>query len=703
MSLSAYSQVRRTNLDLKVHFEANTLIDPTNPFHILTGVVLPAPQPVPPRPIRKSYTQLDLSAIKKKIPSEFVHPDDLVKSAFFLMLKMNESDEHSVNGPIFRDSGNHWNTVAAWNDLDMIVISHDGARGTPDSIKFPKVTCLTIYSRLLEMLPRLQGHFDIAAYFPVDGTVFTNTVDGQYTAIVKREGEKQIRLPLLDKKVTERFLSIPVESVIVMTFAYRVTDALINASLRDGLRDGCSLVADIVGLLRSHKLSASVSFTSPGKTLRKWQKIAPGDTHEVFAQLKIDLYRCARFPGPVAETHICLNIFCNCKKNLWVMLDHEHIPYLAKVCDESEHPHTGSWDFVYFTASLDLTEKIAKAHGFAYEVYHPSGRKTVRNKGARSINNYFDMKRGLMAALDEAEVKALSQLLKDMYTVVVRGSTTDVCNAFVDQVLKEGSKSPLQPYYSHLTSMIVNHVDKAINAEKMVLVLQDDKPLPKPTRQELIELVEDKCDDEFMVSHQTVLFISQTLNWLRDTNCVGFLWRMMKSTAPMQISRTQIVSSAPPEDGEPLGHLVQVNRDELAAEDSLYLDDEKGGVMGPFYFPGQYVPEEHRHKVFSFEEKEQTQEQKQGQEQKVITDLVPIPDHIDVNDPKAIRDYVFSNIENLPLSSNHQMVVTEAHIPDHIDVNDPEAVKEYVLANIDSLSSLEPQSPKKTALVDELD
>lgn len=633
MSSKLVSQFHMAPANLTIQFESNTLVDTSNPFHVLAGAVLPCPQPVPPRPIRKEFTELDLQSIKKKIPAKFVKPSELVRSAFFLMLKENAKDLKSVEGSVFRDRSNHTNAVCGWNDLDLLVLSHDGARVTPDSIKFPKVTCLTIYPRLLEMLPRLQGKIDIAAYFPVNGTVLTNNSDGQYTAIVKKVGGKHTRLPLLDKKVTERFVNIPIESVVIMTFAYRVTESMLTS---DVIMDGCMLIADIMFALCPIERVISVPFTSVGKTLQKWQTVSSNNKDEIFALLKTDLYRCARFPGPVAETYLCLDIFCDCKKHLKVMLDHEHIPFMTDVCDDVKSPHDEKKDFALFAPSLDLVEKIAKARNFAYEVYHPNGKKIVRNKHFKSVNNYFDLKRGLMASLGRARVQSLVQLLKDMYTVVFRASLNELCDAFSEQVLQEGSQSPLQPYYSHMTSLVVNHVDRIFNVEKKMTLIQNGKQMSRPTRQELVDVVENCCDDDFMLSHRTVKFIAQTLGWLNDNDGLTMFWSMIKSAVPLQLKN----SDDQEDPASPSSYRVNVDREAISPGSRPYIVDQKGEVVGPFYFPGEYVPECDRSVMSptSFTGKP---------EKKIVTATIDIPDNVDVDNEEALKAYLSNHAEEL--------------------------------------------------------
>lgn len=486
-----------------------------NPFQIvlIAEPDVPPPAPVPAKPITKVSTGCDSKAIKELVPKAFKKANELIKSAFYLLIKDNISTSSTIDGPLFSDNSEYHTAIMnKWGDLDVCVLRHEEPKTTTSHHKSQRVVCLTVYPGLLELLPLLKGTVDIAAYFPIDGTVLTNTENGYYPAIMRLPSKDCVRLPLVDKNCYSRFLGIPLESAIVMVFAFHTPKPeYIGGSLIGAVIAHATVPRTIGRIFR---------FTTGEKRLRKWQKLTKDDRKEIFATLKTDTYRRCSTSGPLAHTEVCPCIFCEGNARMQVFFDYEYIPLgVSTFCPCHDHDCDGY--FFFFAPTLELMTKISPKPD--YEAYAPNGKKVVTNNKVKESNTLFGHAQIHIKNLVNAEVHGLAHVLKEMYIVVVKSSLKEFYNIFVRQLVKENKLANHIRNDAYMASIIVNYLDDAVNKGQVI----NTADVKKISRKELIRLVSTYCTNQFMEEHCDQNFIRHLLNWLLDKTGLHLFWLML--------------------------------------------------------------------------------------------------------------------------------------------------------------------------------
>jgi hypothetical protein len=514
-----------------------------NSFHYFCLFDVPEPEAVAPKEPVVTAANISVKTIKNNIPAKFVKPSEFTKAAFHLLVKENLAHPGTIHGQPFQDDYYvNYEQTLFWSELDMFVLRNDPMRGVPGYIKGQKITCLTVYPRLLEMLPYLKGKIDICAYFPIDGTVFTNTREGKYLAIHSFTNKKRTYIPMLDRGVRDRFLSLPLESVIIMTFACHVLDETIVQSLSMLLQTANK--ADIRGYIQK--------FSNAEKKMEKWKDYTTPTA--IFEALKLDLYRGNAIPSPISRTHVCQSIYCGCRVYWKALLEMGFIP---------QSPNDGC-----FNHDLEKEENRISFYASSLELLKMTGlQMSVYSYGAQVADNEHAIVNGsskiLIKALEEIGITGLADLLKKMYFVVIdRVKLTVLVSLLVkaNNELYPKKKIQLSPMNSVIASLAVPRIYE---------VLEKKGQLGKTTRSWLSQVVSKMCTNQIMNKLHSLDFIVGTIGWLRSERHVLLFMRYVRGESALDLQRFKDESEVPE---ELRSHIFKMNtkRTELIFEPGFF-------------------------------------------------------------------------------------------------------------------------------------
>lgn len=456
-----------------------------NEFHVMQYFERRPQKHVPPKPQKLAH-DCDQKTLLANIPLAFKKPSMLVKSAFHLMLKENCYGVETIRGSPFHEEYGHNQRMAAfWTSMDFFVLRNDHNISTKEYRKGQKVTCLTIYPELIGMIASFRGSVDIGAYFPIDGTTFSNTSDQKYLEMQSCRSNKKVRRPMFDEKTQERFLNIPLQNAIIMTFSCHDLPSY-DTSLVGTMTDRFSIETD----------ADDTIFTRKIRRYKKWQNMKTKE--EIFDALKLDLYRGNRFPSPTSPGYMCSTVYCECIKFWRVLLDHGFIPIATNYQQWRLHCYRED-NLLMLAPSLDVFVDSK----LEFESCKPSD-KTKNDLLSDAIH--------LVEGLRKDKMTAFVDLIDNMHIVVVKQlplvTLAETISKFYD---KKGYVMPR--HYCPVAAMCVPYL-----YTEMVKRGGEDSV---QSRAKLADAIDRYCSDRFMLDYNSFVYIVEVLGWLHVEEYVG--------------------------------------------------------------------------------------------------------------------------------------------------------------------------------------